>query len=265
MQTCDTSSKITPPPIDTLTVLVPFYNEKDYLPDMLESILKQTRKPDKILLIDNVSTDNSAELARQILDRQDIPFEIIPEEKRGPVFGYEHGMADVQTELLMFANADTYYPPHYIQLAGELFNENKDICCLLALDEDKLEKMLNFAGKHPKKCFAGAYGQIVRVKAMREAGGYSHKIWPYVLADHEFVHRMSKQGKLGYNKNLWNRTSSRRTSRKNVRWNLFERILYRNLPDCLMDWFFYKFLWKRFAKRNLYTKNLREQPWSKGK
>ena len=35
------------------TVLIPFYNERNFLPRLLESLLQQTELPAKLVLIDN--------------------------------------------------------------------------------------------------------------------------------------------------------------------------------------------------------------------
>ena len=45
-----------------------------------------------------------------------------------------------------------------------------------------------------KHTFTGGYGQIFRTQALRQAGGFSEKIWPYVLLDHEIMYRIFKQG-----------------------------------------------------------------------
>jgi poly-beta-1,6-N-acetyl-D-glucosamine synthase len=46
-----------------LIVVVPFFNEERYLPTLLESIARQSRPPDRLLLVDDGSTDGSSEIA----------------------------------------------------------------------------------------------------------------------------------------------------------------------------------------------------------
>ena len=48
-----------------LAVGVPFLNERDYLPDFLASLAAQTLLPDRLLLVDDGSTDGSHELAAE--------------------------------------------------------------------------------------------------------------------------------------------------------------------------------------------------------
>ncbi|OGL42151.1 MAG: hypothetical protein A2043_11535 [Candidatus Schekmanbacteria bacterium GWA2_38_9] len=53
------------PPMDnfSVTVAIPCFNGEKYLSDNIVSILKQSRKPDEILVVDDGSTDCSAEIA----------------------------------------------------------------------------------------------------------------------------------------------------------------------------------------------------------
>jgi poly-beta-1,6-N-acetyl-D-glucosamine synthase len=48
-----------------IVVIAPFLNEAAFLPDFLASLEAQTRRPDRVLLVDDGSTDSSGELARE--------------------------------------------------------------------------------------------------------------------------------------------------------------------------------------------------------
>ncbi|MDQ3992438.1 MAG: glycosyltransferase [Actinomycetota bacterium] len=48
-----------------LAVVVPFLNEREYLPEFLESLAAQTRLPDRLVLVDDGSTDGSHEPAAE--------------------------------------------------------------------------------------------------------------------------------------------------------------------------------------------------------
>jgi glycosyltransferase involved in cell wall biosynthesis len=51
-----------------LAVVVPFLNEREYLPPLLESIHAQSRRPDQLVLVDDGSTDGSYEIAQAFAD-----------------------------------------------------------------------------------------------------------------------------------------------------------------------------------------------------
>eukprot|EP01035_Chromulina_nebulosa_P058215 gene58215-79726_t len=47
-----------------LTVIVPAYNEADSIADTVKSLREQSFKPHRILVIDDCSQDNTAEIAK---------------------------------------------------------------------------------------------------------------------------------------------------------------------------------------------------------
>ena len=55
----------------SFSVVLPYYNEADFLENTLLSWLNQKRTPDQIILIDNGSTDGSETVARQVLKDTD--------------------------------------------------------------------------------------------------------------------------------------------------------------------------------------------------
>lgn len=256
-----------------VTVLIPFYNEQDFLPRLIKSLLDQTKLPAKIVLIDNDSTDDSVKVARQALEGTTVPYEILHEGRKGKANALEQGCRHIESEYTLCTDADTWFPKHSIELAEELFRKNPDFSCFLAfglneewqLDEQRnyVHRLYKLSERHKDRCFSGGYGHFYRTEPFLKAGGYSTEIWPFTLMDHEIIHRMLKYGKRGYDENLWCYTSFRRTNRKSVRWTFKERFLYRNLPSSCMEWLFYTYLWKRFEKRKMNGINLREQPWHK--
>lgn len=53
------------PPRATVSAIVVNYNGAKFLPDTLHSLLRQTRPPDEIVVVDNASTDGSAAMLRE--------------------------------------------------------------------------------------------------------------------------------------------------------------------------------------------------------
>jgi glycosyltransferase involved in cell wall biosynthesis len=253
----------------TLTVTLPFYNERDFLPETLRSLLAQESLPDFFLLIDNGSTDGSADIARQILNESKIPFEILQEARPGKAQALETACKwltehpEQQGDLLMCPDADTWYPPHYLARARTVFTERPNISCLLAWPHKPTLWNRLCACLLPRRGHTGGYGHIYRTQALLEAGGYSPKIWPFALMDHEILLRLLPFGALGYDTQMWCRPSERRGDRKRVRWTAWERFLYHACPTSKLRWFFYTYLWKRFEARKISGLNLREQPWQK--
>ncbi len=255
------------------SVVLPYYNEADFLENTLLSWLNQKRKPDQIILVDNGSTDDSEAVAREVLKNIDsIEVKFLHDPRPGKLSALETGCKAVTCEFVALADADTYYPPHYLELCEKLFTDSGDrISALMALPEfdkphafrSRLRRryLIGLSKVFKKHTFTGGYGQIFRTRALRQAGGFSEKYWPYVLLDHEIMYRISEWGLSLYHIDLWCQSSQRRKNRRKVRWNLFERLVYQLTPYPLHEWFFYRFLGPRFKKRGLNHLQLRNKPW----
>lgn len=255
---------------------MPYYNEVAFLARSLASLKGQSLRPLCLILVDNASTDGSAALARSLLADVDERLEVIHlrQERPGQVHALEHGVAAVTSSHVAITDADTVYPEDYLATADRAFAEGGDDLVAVnavGLSGDRRSrsrrlrraKVLAMAALLPRQCHAGGYAHCFRTDALRAAGGYSHAIWPYVLKDHELMHRMFKQGRAVHPIGLWCRASDRRADRGGVRWSLAERLLYHATPFALKDWFFYRFLASRFDNRGLSDLKLRQRAFER--
>jgi glycosyltransferase involved in cell wall biosynthesis len=64
-----------------VAIVVPFLNEERYLGDMLTSIAAQERKPDRLVLVDDGSTDRSGEIAEEFAAAHDF-VSLVPRPRR---------------------------------------------------------------------------------------------------------------------------------------------------------------------------------------
>ncbi len=255
------------------TVLVPFYNERGYLPRTLRSLCEQSLPPAQIILVDNASTDESADLARQVLqDYPHIAARILHESRPGRTQAMQCGLKEVATPFVATCDADTWYPRHYLERADRLFAAHPDAASVMAIDiysapqswcaRLKRLKTCLVAALLPRQCHTGAYGHMFRTEVLRRCGGFDPQIWPYVMEDHELAHRVLKEGASIYRFDLWCMPSARRTNAESVCWKLGERVLYHLTPWALKDWFFYSFLAGRLRQRRLDNMALRERNWA---
>lgn len=257
----------------SLCAVIPFYNEREYLPATLLSIIDQKLKPGKLLLIDNASTDNSADLVRTVLsDEAEIDWQVITANKPGKIHALHAANDFISTEYVAFCDADTIYPPHYFATALKLFEKGgpRTSAVMAAGVYSRPDGRRAAIARYKtwvvskllaRQCHTGGFAQIFRTTSYKSAGGYDAKYWPFVLEDHEIMHRILKVGSSLYHPSLWCAPSTRRTDRSNVSWSLFEQIIYHLTPFRFKDWFFYKFLAKRMEERGFSNQNLRQKTW----
>jgi glycosyltransferase involved in cell wall biosynthesis len=98
----------------TVTLVVPNYNHAHFLPESLGSIAAQTRAPDRVLIIDDASTDDSAAvIARFLADHPNWQF-IRHTTNQGVVRGQNEALSLVDTDWIGFLGADDALHPSYL-------------------------------------------------------------------------------------------------------------------------------------------------------
>ena len=254
-------------PTPLWTVLIPFFNERTLLDGTLASLAAQD-VAFELILIDNASTDGSAEFAAATCRRLGLAFTLLLDRRPGKVNALQSGVARTRTRFVATCDADTIYPTDYLRNA-ELLLESKQAAAggayfvAIGATADQHQaasaRMARAAKLLPAQCHTGGAGQVFRTDALRRAGGFDAARWGYVLEDHEIMHRMAKLGPLAYGGKLWCAPSPRERDRDSIRWTLVERILYHATPGPARDWFFYDLLARRLAARRLTSDRIRER------
>jgi glycosyltransferase involved in cell wall biosynthesis len=107
-----------------LSVVVPAHNRATLLPVTLRSLLAQQRVADEILLVDDGSSDGTAEIAEAFGH----PVRVIRQRNQGPSAARNRGLAESQGEFIHFFDSDDLALPnlHAVQLQA-LEQANADI------------------------------------------------------------------------------------------------------------------------------------------
>lgn len=241
---------------------------------MLASVCAQTVRPFRLILIDNASTDGSESVARGALAGvEGVEAIFLREEIPGQAAALTRGLRDVATEFTAICDADTIYAPDYLERAARRYDSAPGAVAVLATalvdapdsprSKRRRLKMRIVPHVLRRQCHAGGYAHTFRTDALKRAGGYSRTRWPYLRKDHELLHQIWKQGRVIHDPDLLCRESTRRSAAFKS-WSLMERVLYHLTPFQAKDWFFYRFLGPRMARRSLDERTLRDRPWEAG-
>ncbi len=108
--------------VSKISVLVPSYNHAPFVERTLRSIFAQTLAPKKLLVIDDGSKDNSAEIIAQVL--KDCPFEneFIARENRGLCATLNEGFEKTDGELFAYLGSDDLWLPTFLEKQIALLN-----------------------------------------------------------------------------------------------------------------------------------------------
>jgi glycosyltransferase involved in cell wall biosynthesis len=108
-----------------VSVVIPCYNEAAHIEACLESIAAQTCRPLEVLVVDNNSTDGSADIARSY----DF-VTLITEKHQGIVYARNAGFNHARGEIIARTDADSVASPDWIsELHGYLAKHPK-VCAI---------------------------------------------------------------------------------------------------------------------------------------
>lgn len=116
---------------NSLAIVVPCYGHAEYLPDALESILAQTRRPDEVVLVD----DRSPDATGQILHRLEASGEaagvrlVLLENDRnvGQAGSINRAVSAASSQLIMILNDDDYLMHDAVAMMLTLFDAHRDL------------------------------------------------------------------------------------------------------------------------------------------
>ncbi len=89
-----------------VSVVIPAYNCAEYLPETLECVFSQTFQDFEVVLIDDGSTDNTAEICAGFAQKYPQKFRYIRQERRGVSAARNHGIHEAYAEYIAFLDAD---------------------------------------------------------------------------------------------------------------------------------------------------------------
>lgn len=91
----------------TLSAIVPAFNRAELLPLTLRSLLRQTRPPDEIIVVDDGSTDGTAAVAAAL----GAPVRVVAQPNAGPAAARNRGLRESAGDLLLFFDSDDLLAP----------------------------------------------------------------------------------------------------------------------------------------------------------
>lgn len=108
-----------------ITVFTPAYNRADCLEKGYRALQNQTCKNFEWLIIDDGSTDNTAEVVKGwINEKNDFNIRYIYKENGGLHTAYNTAIANMDTELSVCVDSDDYMPDNAIELILDFWNKN---------------------------------------------------------------------------------------------------------------------------------------------
>lgn len=107
-------------------VLVPSYNHAPFIERCLRSIFKQTAQPAKLLVIDDGSRDDSAQVIEKVLTDCPFPAEFVRRENLGLCRTLNEGFARSAGKYFAYLGSDDIWLPDFLRRRIELMERQPD-------------------------------------------------------------------------------------------------------------------------------------------
>ncbi|WP_115865083.1 glycosyltransferase family 2 protein [Halorussus litoreus] len=112
----------------TVSVVVPTYERGDVLPRALDSALAQTHPDLEILVVDDGSTDATAETVAKYRARDDRVRYLVHEDNRGPSAARNTGIEAAEGEVVAFLDSDDELRPRFVERSVAVLDETPENC-----------------------------------------------------------------------------------------------------------------------------------------
>lgn len=207
----------------SIGVIIPAYNCEQYIQDALQSIAKQTITPDRVVVVDDGSTDATGHIVDEFAQSSPLPIEVIHQNNGGIAAARNAAVSRCTEDLLAFLDGDdTFYPPFLERAANVLTNHPDIVLCFL--DRDVVDSTGHFMRHdldHPafremsmEQRRDGTYvltgnpfmtlvrgnvipiGMMMRRSAFKRVGGFDDE--QRAVEDMPFLIRLTKMGRFGF-------------------------------------------------------------------
>lgn len=179
----------------SITVVIPNYNYSAYLRKCLTSIAGQTRRPERIIVHDDASTDQSREVLRELAGEIDILEYVFHSTNRGVIPVVNSAVESVDSEFLLLFAADDVLGPRFLELSVGALEKYPEapLCCSIprfftngmesVYGSEDLKVHSSEPRFYPPNAFVdltfpphnywvAGHTTVCRTSAFREGGGY---------------------------------------------------------------------------------------------
>lgn len=109
-----------------VSIAMATYNGAEYIGDQLKSILVQTRKPDELIVSDDISTDSTIEILNEFKNTAPFPVHIFKNEKQlGFAQNFNNALMNTTGDIVFLSDQDDYWFDNKIETIIGLFQHTK--------------------------------------------------------------------------------------------------------------------------------------------
>ena len=118
----------------SVSIIIPTYNREKYLSKAIDSVLAQTYPYYELIVVDDGSDDNTAELINKY--GSDIVY--IRQENKGPAAARNTGVQAARFNLLAFLDSDDFFTENKLEVQVRAMQENQACIMVTARRKSRL-------------------------------------------------------------------------------------------------------------------------------
>jgi glycosyltransferase involved in cell wall biosynthesis len=193
--------------MNLVSVVIPAYNEEDYIHLPLESLMKQkTDIPFEVIVVDNASTDRTSVVAKTF--QKKLNLRIIVEPFKGRAAARHTGFREAKGDIILSTDADTAVPDDWVERLVKLLQSSRAVAVTgagYATDGSQAANAMIRLGQplcmHIYRFIFGQYWLTgfnfgILSDVYRQSGGFARSVDSFEDIDLGF--RVSKLGKIAY-------------------------------------------------------------------
>lgn len=183
--------------IPKVSVVIPCYNDKDYIQETVQSVLNQTFQDFEIIIVD----DGSNEATKKVLSSFNDKIKIVTQHNQGSSSARNSGIKEAKANYILIIDGDDTVEKTFLEKAIEILDNNPTICavssyCNLFVNTNTITHrhmpkgggVTNFLFDNNSVSFA-----LIRKKCWETIGGYDEQM-KNGFEDWEFWISMTKKG-----------------------------------------------------------------------
>lgn len=185
----------------SISIVIPAYNQAEYLEDCIESCYNQTTSPHEIIVVNDGSTDNTQEVAERYMFKEfpliSSPVRVINQTNKGLPSARNTGIMNATGDYILFLDSDDMLMENAIEVITKAIQESKfDVIApsFRAFGKVNQDVVLGaFSLDDLKQANRLGYFSAFRRQILLEMGGYNPKMrWGY--EDYDLWFEVFKRG-----------------------------------------------------------------------
>jgi glycosyltransferase involved in cell wall biosynthesis len=136
----------------SLSVALASYNGERYIGVQLDSIARQTRLPDEVVICDDASTDSTEDIVREFARRAPFVVRFFQHERVGSTRNFELAIAECRGDIIFLCDQDDVWYPNKMETVESVFINRPETGAVFT-DADVVDENLQPLGSRLWKYF----------------------------------------------------------------------------------------------------------------